>query len=95
MQHWRLIQLQTATSEAIPEEAKRIAKEKIREPFEHLVPLIVEGQRDKDIVEGDPLELAIGYFSFVQGLGIARLQTAEQHSFPSVDLVLRFMKKDR
>ncbi|WP_052380629.1 TetR/AcrR family transcriptional regulator [Paenibacillus camerounensis] len=95
MQHWRLIQLQTATSEAIPEEAKRIAKAKIREPFEHLVPLIVEGQRDKDIVEGDPLELAIGYFSFVQGLGIARLQTAEQHSFPSVDLVLRFMKKDR
>lgn len=95
MQHWRLIQLQTATTESIPEEAKRIAKEKIREPFEHLIPLITQGQQDMDIVEGDPQELAIAYFSFVQGLGIARLQTTEQSPFPSTDLVLRFMKRDR
>lgn len=93
MQHWRLILLQTATSEAIPEEAKRISKEKIREPFEHLIPLIMEGQQTLEIVEGDPLELAIAYFSFIQGLGIARAQTTEQTSFPATELVLRFMKK--
>lgn len=95
MQHFRLIQLQTATTEAIPEEAKRIARERIRDPFEHMIPLIIEGQQDMDIMEGDPLELAIAYFSFVQGLAIARLQSKEQSSFPSPELLLRFMKRDR
>ncbi|MEK4063609.1 MULTISPECIES: TetR/AcrR family transcriptional regulator [Paenibacillus] len=93
MQHWRLILLQTATSEAIPEEAKRISKEKIREPFEQLIPLIMEGQRALEIVDGDPLELAIAYFSFIQGLGIARSQATEQNSFPTTELVLRFLKR--
>jgi Transcriptional regulator len=94
MQHWRLILIQTTTPEGIPEEANRISKENRRKPFEHLIPLIVEGQQAGEIAEEDPLLLAITYFSFMQGLGIARLQTTGDMPFPSADRVLRFMKRE-
>lgn len=93
MQHWRLILLQTVTSEAIPEEAKRVSREKMGKPFEHLIPMIMEGQQASEIVDGDPMLLAITYFSFIQGLGITRIQTTNQTPFPSTEMVLRFMKK--
>lgn len=93
MRHWRLILLQTSASEAIPEEAKRIAEETKGEPFRHFIPLIVEGQRLGEIVEGDPLMLAVTYFSFVQGLGIAKIQTSSDVPFPASDVVLRFLRK--
>ncbi|WP_342477298.1 TetR/AcrR family transcriptional regulator [Paenibacillus sp. FSL H7-0350] len=95
MQHFRLILLQTVTSEAIPEEAKLVAKAKSKLPFEQFIPLIIAGQQAGEIVRGDPVEIAIAYFSFLQGLGIARLQTTSSVPFPSTELVLRFMKKDR
>ncbi|MDF2660334.1 MAG: hypothetical protein K0Q94_3125 [Paenibacillus sp.] len=93
MQHWRLILLQTATSEAIPEEAKRISKDTMGKPFEYMIPLIVQGQQAGEIVEEDPMMLAITYFSFIQGLGISRMQTTAELPFPSAETVLRFMRK--
>ncbi|REK75641.1 TetR/AcrR family transcriptional regulator [Paenibacillus paeoniae] len=93
MQHWRLNLLQTAAVDAIPEEAKRIAREKMGEPFKHFVPMVIEGQRLGEIVEGDPLMLAITYFSFVQGLGISRIQTKGDLPFPDANIVLAFLRK--
>ncbi|MBH5317545.1 TetR/AcrR family transcriptional regulator [Paenibacillus sp. GSMTC-2017] len=93
MQHWRLILLQTTTSESIPEEAKRVAKENAIEPFKHFIPLVIQGQQDGEIVEGDPFMLAITYFSFIQGLGISKIQTTSELPFPSAEVVLRFLRK--
>lgn len=93
MQHWQLILLQTATSEAVPEEAKRISIEKMRKPFEYFIPMIMEGQQASEIVEGDPMMLAVTYFSFIQGLGITRVQTTSLTPFPSIEVILRFLKK--
>ncbi|RXZ79374.1 TetR/AcrR family transcriptional regulator [Paenibacillaceae bacterium] len=92
MQHWRLIMVQTATSEAIPEEAKQIAQSMARKPFEYFVPLIKEGQAAGEIVAGDALMLAITYFSFIQGLGITKIQTSAGIPFPPVETVLRFLE---
>lgn len=92
MEHWRLIMLQATTSEAIPEEAKKISSEKIKKPFEHLIPMIIEGQKAGEIVREDPLTLAVTYFSFIQGLGITRVQNGKNIAFPSVDMVLSFLK---
>jgi AcrR family transcriptional regulator len=91
MKHWRLIMLQAATSEAIPPEAKRIAKEKAKKPFEYMVPLIVMGQDAGEIVREDPLLLAITYFSIIQGLGITRSQYGTTIPFPPAEMVLRFL----
>ncbi|OPX44552.1 HTH-type transcriptional regulator MtrR [Ruminiclostridium hungatei] len=92
MHHWRLIMLQATTSEGIPEEAKRISKEKIKKPFEYMLPMIIEGQNLGEIVKEDPLTLSITYFSFIQGLGITRVQNGKDIPFPSVDMVLSFLR---
>lgn len=92
MSHWRLIMLQGAASEAAPAEARRIAREKAGLPFKHMVPLVAEGQRLGEIRQGDPLMLSITYFSIVQGLGIARIQGGETMPFPSVELILAFLR---
>lgn len=94
MQHWRLILLQTVTSDAIPEEAKRLSRENSRKPFELLIPLIIEGQQSGAFIDKDPLMLAITYFSFIQGLGIARLQTSADIPFPPAEIVLQFLIKN-
>lgn len=94
MQHWRLIMLQAATSEAIPEEAKRISREKMKKPFEYLVPMIIEGQAMGEIVKEEPLVLAITFFSIIQGLGITRMQGGKDMPFPSVEMILSFLKKN-
>jgi AcrR family transcriptional regulator len=95
MQHWRLIMVQATTSEAVPEEAVRISKEKMKKPFEYLIPIIIEGQRLGEIRDEDPLVLAITYFSMVQGLGITRMQSRRDIPFPSTELVLSFLRKDK
>lgn len=93
MQHWRLIMLQATTSEAVPEEAKKISSEKIKKPFEYLIPIIIAGQKSGEIVREDPMVLAITYFSFIQGLGITRMQNGSNIPFPSIDMVLSFLKE--
>lgn len=95
MQHWRLIMLQAMTSEAVPEEAKRISKEKIRKPFEHLIPIIIEGQKAGEMVEEDPLVLAVTYFSIIQGLGITRMQNGKNIPFPSTEVILSFLRRNK
>ncbi|MCX7747754.1 MAG: TetR/AcrR family transcriptional regulator [Clostridia bacterium] len=94
MHHWRLIMLQVATSDAVPEEAKRISSEKMKKPFELLIPVIIEGQNKGDIVKEDPLILAITFFSCIQGLGITRVQGGADMPFPSIDMILSFMKNN-
>jgi hypothetical protein len=65
----------------------------MKKPFEYLVPVIIEGQKAGEIVEEDPFVLAITYFSIVQGLGMTRLQHGESIPFPSVELILSFLRK--
>jgi AcrR family transcriptional regulator len=93
MQHWRLIMLQSATSDAIPEKAKQIMLQKRGRPFEYFLPLLLEGQKSGEIVQEDPLLLAVTYFSIIQGLGITRMQTGKESPFPSAEMALRFLKK--
>lgn len=92
MKHWRLIMLQAGTSEAVPEDARRVAKEKIGKPFEHFIPLLMEGQQLSEIVPEDPLMLAITYYSMVQGLGITRMQGSKAMPFPTTAMVLSFLR---
>lgn len=92
MHHWRLVMLQAATLESVPEEAQRVAREKAALPFRYVVPLIEEGQRLGEFVGGDPPTLALAYFSFLQGLGIARTQVGQALAFPPVEWILSFLR---
>jgi AcrR family transcriptional regulator len=92
MQHWRLITIQSSTSDAIPEEAKRISKEKMVQPIKLMMQLLIEGQQKGEIVTEDPLILSITYFSIVQGLGITRMQGSREMPFPTTELILSFLR---
>lgn len=92
MQHWRLIMLQASTSEAIPDEAKRLSEEKMKRPVQYLIPIITEGQTMGQIVKEDPVILAVTYFSIIQGLGITKIQGGKDIPFPSTDRILSFLK---
>ena len=92
MQHWRLIMIQTAISEAVPEEAMRISRAKMKQPIELLIPILAEGQRKGQIVEANPVMLAMTYFSIIQGLGMTRMQVSANLPFPSVTMILSFLR---
>lgn len=92
MRHWKLILLQAATTEAVPEEAKRISREKSHLPFDHMIPLLMEGQRIGQVVPGDPLMLAIAYFSFVQGVAVTMQQVSDAIPLPAAETVLSFLR---
>lgn len=93
MQHWRLIMLQVATSDAVPEAAKQLSEIKMKKPFELFIPMLIDGQNNGTIVQTDPLVLAITYFSFIQGLGITRVQGGPDIPFPSIELILSFLRR--
>jgi hypothetical protein len=86
---------QASSSEAVPEAAIKIAKEKAKLPFEHFIPMVVEGQKAGEIADDPPLVLAVAYFSIVQGLALTRIQNGNGIPFPTTEMVLRFMRKER
>lgn len=47
---------------------------KIELYYQTLAPLIVQGQEEGTVREGDPVTLAAAYFSFLQGLALLNLQ---------------------
>lgn len=92
MHHWKLIMLQAVSPEAVPPKARVIFRDNAKKPIERLVPIIIEGQKAGQIAGNDPVVLAITYFSIIQGLGIMRMQGGNEIPFPSIDMVLSFLK---
>ena len=84
---------QAAMPEALPEDAA-MAKEKAGEPLALLIPLLVDGQQRGEIVPLDPMVLAVAYFGMLQGLGILRAQGPADMPFPTVELILRFLRPE-
>ena len=93
MHHWRLIQMQAAMPGALPEDAA-MAKGKAGKPLALLIPLLVDGQQRGEIVSLDPMVLAVAYFGMLQGLGILRAQGPADMPFPTVELILRFLRPE-
>ncbi|WP_020618293.1 TetR/AcrR family transcriptional regulator [Paenibacillus daejeonensis] len=94
LQHWRFNLLLVVAPGGIPEEALTIMQQRRGEPFQHLIPLIVEGQRRGELRQEDPLMLAITYFSMLQGISITRIQSEGSEAeppLPNARVLLRFM----
>ncbi|MGM7635199.1 TetR/AcrR family transcriptional regulator [Bacillus sp. Hm123] len=70
-----LIMIQASTSDVVPEEVKEILK--ISSPVEATAPLIVAGQKEGEIIQADPIQLAVTYYALIQGLAINKIQWQE------------------
>lgn len=92
--HWRFMLLLAVAPDSVPQQAIEIARERRGEPFKYLVPLIMQGQQEGEIIAEDPLMLAITYFSAIQGISIARIQAEGEQTppFPSASVLMRFLK---
>ena len=94
LQHWRFNLLLAVVPGGIPEEGLTIVQQRQGEPFQYLIPLIIEGQSLGEFRQDDPLMLAITYFSMLQGVSITRIQSAGSEAappFPDARVLLRFM----
>jgi AcrR family transcriptional regulator len=87
-----LIMTQAFTSDVVPEEVKRMTdNEQATSMLKTTIPLIIEGQRAGDMVQGDPEQLAVCYYSLIQGLAISKIQWPDC-PMPDADMVLRILK---
>lgn len=89
--HFFALMIQALTFDSVPKEARAIASQSIRN-IQYTIPLIVEGQKEGTITEGDPEYLATAYWSLVQGLAIMSMESSGSFRLPSTDVVLRLLK---
>ncbi|MCY8233116.1 TetR/AcrR family transcriptional regulator [Priestia endophytica] len=88
-----LIMIQASTSDIVSEEVKEILTgERAVSPVMATIPLIVEGQKGGEIKQGDPVQLAVTYYAFIQGLAINKIQW-EVCPMPEANLIMNIFKK--
>ncbi|MEL7608952.1 MAG: TetR/AcrR family transcriptional regulator [Bacillota bacterium] len=84
---------QATTSSAIPEEAKRSIAVKRDQPYRLIGNIIAEGQKEGTIVEGDPYELAVLFWTTINGLAIYKASREERPPIPKADLLIKMFLK--
>ncbi len=86
--YYFLIMIQAFTSDAVPEEVKQLLPEHFLSTLEATLPIIEEGQRAGQIAQGDSFQLAVCYYSLIQGLAVNRFQLNDA-PLPDAETVLR------
>jgi AcrR family transcriptional regulator len=84
-QYYMLMILSSLTDN-IPEKAAAI-REAGYEAFTLLADVVTEGQAQGEVREGDPRELALIYFSTIQGLAVYKSTLGTRFASPSAELV--------
>ena len=90
--HFRLVVLQTAASDIIPDEAKQSFKQAAKKQIGIVAQIIADGQHTGGIGAGEPVQMAMAYFAVIQGMAIMRMQAEEEITFPDLKVVLGFLK---
>ena len=91
--YYFLIILQAFTSEAVPEEVKKMTMENSHRYIEILGPLLEEAVKAGDIAPcDDPVQLATAYFALIQGLAIIQVQGGGTIPSPDPEIALRLIQ---
>lgn len=84
---YHLLIAQATGSEAIPEEAKDIIKKENRFPYEVIARIITEGQKDGSIKTHDAQELALVFWTSINGLAIYKAVHGEKFKAPDANIL--------
>ncbi len=76
-------------STAIPEEAKRLINEKRDIPYIELAKIIAEGQGEGRIVAGEPMELSVVFWTFINGLATYKATRQAETVIPDAKLLIK------
>ncbi len=82
-----LLIAQATASEAIPEEAKLIIKKENVVPYEVLTRIIIEGQKDGSIKKHNANELALVFWTSINGLAIYKASHGKKFKAPDTRIL--------
>ncbi len=74
-------------STAIPEKVKALLSENRDISYRIMAAIFEEGQRDGSVVGGDPYELAVAFWSFINGLAVYKATRLENFRMPSPEIL--------
>ena len=75
-------------STAIPEEAKKLIEEKRDIPYQEIAKIMAQGQEEGTIIKADPNELAIIFWTFINGLAIYKATRQDSTAIPHADILI-------
>lgn len=81
-------------SEAIPQAAKEVVLEKRDQPYQIFKQIIEQGQQEGDVVEGDSYELAILFWSTINGLTLFRHTRDSSYPLPNTKILTKLLLKE-
>lgn len=84
---FHLLIAQATASEAIPEEAKDIIRSENTFPYEMIARIIAEGQKDGSIKNFDAKELALVFWTSINGLAIYKAVHGERFKAPDAQIL--------
>lgn len=85
---YHLLIAQATVSEAIPEEAKAIIKKENQIPYEVISRIMAEGQKDGSIKKYDAKELALVFWTSINGLAIYKAVHGEKFRAPDPKILI-------
>jgi len=95
VQHFRLTLMIISSPDSIPAKAKNAYSTSAVAAIGALVKIIIDGQKNGEIVDDNPVTLAITFFSLVQGLLLMKLQANDLSLFPTPENLLGFIIKNK
>lgn len=82
------------SSEAVPTEAKLALKAKRTKPYEIFEEILRQGQMEGDILQGNPHDLAILFWSTLNGLTVYQTSRDEARGLPDKAFIARMFIKE-
>jgi len=84
-----LIIAQASAAEDTPPEIRRILEENYRRPYRSMASIMEKGQQEGQVLPGDPMDLALTFWSVLNGLAIFRVVHPESFRSPDPEILLR------
>jgi len=85
---------QASVSEASPPEIKTIVNQNFETPYKIVAQIIEDGQNKNQLRDGNPMELALLFWSTVNGLAIYKTAHPDVFKAPDVEIIMRMFVKD-
>lgn len=90
---YHLLIAQATASEAIPEEARVIISKENTYPYEVMSRIFIEGQRDGSVKDYDAKELALVFWTSINGLAIYKAVHGEKFKAPDAAILTSMFLK--
>jgi hypothetical protein len=85
--------VQAYTSAAVPVQARAAVETYGQQSFRDLVALLQQGQSEGSVVASDPMELALAFTAYVQGVSLSRLESnSSAMPAPRAATILRMLR---